>query len=397
MQQPKPLYEYFGDNTGQVSAIVNLFNFVSKYQRKFLPKPKVAKLEAPAGRGKTYVARLLIQKLQQFHITITPMAFTGRAVKQLSKAGISAKTFHSVLFEAVLTEKGDLDYFRKRDIQEIRTLVGQAILIDEGSMVPKDIADILLSLGLPIITMGDSEQLESIEDDGVKFNLLEYPMEVDLSLDTNVRFSEDSGIGQISEHLRGENTLPNISAEDMKTVRKPKIFKKEFHVNNHYDLIVCGTNRTRTRLNNLVREARGYFDKDDELGVPKVGEQVVCLKNTVLGGSFITNGELFVIEEIRSVRENLSLLTIRSIDDDQVVKVLVEDTCWDSGIQKEKKYKDVPICCFTYGYALTCHKVQGSTIRDLLFVDEDVSFFLNQKKYRYTGVSRASTRLTVAK
>jgi exodeoxyribonuclease-5 len=50
---------------------------------------------------------------------------------------------------------------------------------------------------------------------------------------------------------------------------------------------------------------------------------------------------------------------------------------------------------FTYGYALTVHKSQGSQWDDVYLFNESGSFRDDAARWLYTGVTRAAERLTV--
>lgn len=57
----------------------------------------------------------------------------------------------------------------------------------------------------------------------------------------------------------------------------------------------------------------------------------------------------------------------------------------------ERRYSDE----FTFGYALTVHKAQGSQWNDVLLFDESWAFREDRAKWLYTGVTRAAERITV--
>ena len=50
---------------------------------------------------------------------------------------------------------------------------------------------------------------------------------------------------------------------------------------------------------------------------------------------------------------------------------------------------------FTYGYALTVHKAQGSQWNDLVLFDESFAFREHRARWLYTGLTRAAERVTV--
>ena len=50
---------------------------------------------------------------------------------------------------------------------------------------------------------------------------------------------------------------------------------------------------------------------------------------------------------------------------------------------------------FTYGYALTVHKAQGSQWDDIVLFDESYAFREHRSRWLYTGLTRAAERITV--
>ena len=50
---------------------------------------------------------------------------------------------------------------------------------------------------------------------------------------------------------------------------------------------------------------------------------------------------------------------------------------------------------FTYGYAMTVHKSQGSQFDNVVLFDESAIFRDQQAQHQYTGVTRAAERVTV--
>ena len=50
---------------------------------------------------------------------------------------------------------------------------------------------------------------------------------------------------------------------------------------------------------------------------------------------------------------------------------------------------------FTFGYCLTVHKAQGSQWDDVYLFDESFVFREDRQRWLYTGVTRASEKITV--
>ena len=51
---------------------------------------------------------------------------------------------------------------------------------------------------------------------------------------------------------------------------------------------------------------------------------------------------------------------------------------------------------FDYGYALTVHKAQGSAWDSVLLLDQSATFKTDQRRWLYTGITRASQSIVVA-
>jgi exodeoxyribonuclease-5 len=52
---------------------------------------------------------------------------------------------------------------------------------------------------------------------------------------------------------------------------------------------------------------------------------------------------------------------------------------------------------FTYGYALTVHKAQGSQWDSCLLFDESFVWGVDAGRWLYTGLTRAAERVTVVR
>ena len=52
---------------------------------------------------------------------------------------------------------------------------------------------------------------------------------------------------------------------------------------------------------------------------------------------------------------------------------------------------------FDLGSCVSVWKSQGSEYKNLLFYDENVSYFVDRTKFRYTAVTRAKEKITIAR
>ena len=133
------------------------------------------------------------------------------------------------------------------------------------------------------------------------------------------------------------------------------------------DQVLVGTNRTRRRYNQRLRELKGFTAE-----VPQAGDKLVCLRNDPAKG--LLNGSLWKVmtSSKETVKPGINLLV--SPEDDEPersvakIKLLKEqfenpeaNISWDI----KKRYDD-----FDFGYALTVHKAQGSQWNNVVLFDE---------------------------
>lgn len=358
-------------------------------------------LSAPGGFGKSHILRIASRLLTNAGVLHKVSSFTGRACANISKeSGLQAKTLHSMMMQAVLDDNGDLLFFEDKDDKDVARDSGSAILIDESSMVPSEMFRRLLRISkkykVQLIFIGDNSQLPPIEPPQTAgFNVMELSEKETerLELKVNYRQLEGSGIADLATWLRENNSIPRRKTDDLRMVRKSTVMQLEFHQQHKFDTILCGTNKVRRKLNNLVRVARGHHEE-----MPEEGETIICARNDVVNEQKINNGELYtILTRVKSSMEGCHDYQLHGMDNGVNVRVCIPDECWTEESKLGRKLRGKPIQNFRFGYAITVHQSQGSQFDKVLFVDEDVSFFLPQIRWRYTGVSRAKNALVIAR
>lgn len=356
--------------------------------------------DASGGCGKTYLTRVMLKILKQRGITGTVVAFTGRACSQLRKGmadtGVEANTIHSVFYKPVFDDAGVLLRFDPRSDAEVKSECGSFIVVDEGSMIPKYIFERLKSLRIKLIIVGDQKQLPPVDKQNPDFNAMFETKDAYgvSSLQTNRRTDQEcDGIVRLYETLKTENTMPRINGNGLRMVSAVVASSPKFLNENEFDIVICGTNKKRKELNSKIRKV-----KFPEAGiVPVVGETVICMKNEAYPHCVVNNGERFIVDAvIEGPDESTFMLT--SLDSGAHISPTILNDTWiteelPSNLSKDDraKYK-----CYGYGYAVSCHRCQGSSFDRVLFFDENVSYFLDRQKFRYTAVTRAAKHLTVA-
>lgn len=336
----------------------------------------VFRLFGYAGTGKTTLARELASNVKG---QVLFGAFTGKAAHVLQQKGCSsASTIHSMVYEVKQRNDGVRE-FRKKSKKEFENI--KLIVIDECSMVDEEIGKDLLSFGVPVLVLGDPAQLPPIKGQGFFTDC-----KPDFMLEEIHRQAADNPIIRLSMLVRqGERPITGDHGNGVKVCSRNDINSKQVL---QADQILVGMNVTRHRYNNRLRELLG---RDGE--VPVLGDRLVCLKNNRDEGLF--NGSLWTVSKIKNMATGSHRIWVKSEDTDAVVDCDVLDACWDGSIKdvdwKAKRGFDE----FTYGYALTVHKSQGSQWNNVMIFDESGSFGTERSRWLYTAVTRAAQHLTL--
>lgn len=160
------------------------------------------------------------------------------------------------------------------------------------------------------------------------------------------------------------------------------------------DQLLCGMNKTRQTFNGRVRELRGISGGQGFEWLPTAGDKLVCLKNNRIKG--LLNGGLWEAMEVHPSGKKLDM-RVKSLDDEGAAQVLVETPFqFFLGTEKEMDWRDRKKADeFTFGYALTVHKSQGSQWDNVLLYDESSVFREHAARHLYTAVTRAAETVTV--
>lgn len=336
-----------------------------------------------AGSGKSTIIKNINDAHRKIEVPLVNVALTGRAVSVMRSKGIdNCKTIHSLLYVPVIDEDTkELIRFDRRSTSEIQSSYG-AIIIDEASMVNQEIFDDLMSVGLPLLFVGDKEQLPPIDESG--FDIMANP---DIHLSEIHRQAESNPIIQLSRDIRETGRINRqYESDEIHFIGKYDV-TKPFLVENNPDIILTGTNKLRKKYNTVSRAAKQFHDE-----YPEPGEVVICLRNQIVDGIPIHNGERYVVEQVLPFNKEAHKYYLTSMDSGNKLWVLIKDQCWDEiKVRSEDGYG-----VFTFGDSVSVWKAQGSEFDNVLFVDENVSFFSDQRRFRYTAVTRAVQRLTIA-
>jgi exodeoxyribonuclease-5 len=309
------------------------------------------------GTGKSTVLGFLAKDLPDFAIC----AYTGKAANVLRRRGLAAETIHSTIYHPV-QEGGRVHW-------QLRHEVGfRGFLVDEASMVSKQIDRDLQSFGLPIIYIGDHGQLPPVGPDA---GIMADPM---YRLETVHRNA--GPIAFFAEHLRkGERAYLFEGANKVQILRASRV---PLELLSRVSQVICAFNRTRVQRNREIRRFLGYKE------LIEVGERVMCLRNFRDMGLY--NGQQGIVTKIypgNRLDFETDQYTIRKISFDPHI------------FGQEKPELDYDLSQpnpFDYAYCVTAHKAQGDEWRSVLVFEQHCQHW-QHSRWAYTAASRARRRL----
>ena len=124
--------------------------------------------------------------------------------------------------------------------------------------------------------------------------------------------------------------------------------------------------------------------------MPERGEKVLCLKNNRQKG--LRNGTLWTVIEAVPVDDGFIAMTV---EDEEGLQVEVFAPV-EGFSSHDANGNELPGEPFAYGYAITCHKAQGSQWDSVLVIDESRVFREHRWRWLYTAVTRAVSRVVVS-
>jgi exodeoxyribonuclease-5 len=354
-------------------------------------KPQVFRLFGYAGTGKTTLARYFAEHVDG---QVQFAAFTGKAAQVLrSKGATNARTIHSLIYRPKGEESVEDEVTGKTSMSPTFSLNRQSpisraalVIIDECSMVDEQLGRDLMSFGTPILVLGDPGQLPPISGGGF---FTEH--EPDFLLTEIHRQARDNPIIRLALDVREGREFPRGDYGTAQVIGKEEVTQELVL---KADQVLVGTNRTRRRYNQRLRELKGFT-----ADYPQAGDKLVCLRNDPAKG--LLNGSLWKVmtSSRETVKPGINLLVSPEEDDPdrgvakiKLLKAVFEDPDADIPWQQKKRFDD-----FDYGYALTVHKAQGSQWNDIVLFDESFAFKETRQRWLYTAITRAAERLTIVR
>ncbi|MEO8391174.1 ATP-dependent RecD-like DNA helicase [Polaromonas sp.] len=340
-------------------------------------RPQVFHLFGYAGTGKTTLAKEIAAMVKG---DVLFMCFTGKAALVLKKKGCDgASTIHSAIYKTKQDERTGTHKFRLNKDSPVR---GAAlVIVDEVSMVDGTVGKDLLSFNTPILVLGDPFQLPPIRGEG----FFDTPKPEVLLTEIH-RQAKDNPIIRLSMDVRNGMRLKPGQYGTSRIIQRADVDGEEVL---KADQVLVGMNKTRQGYNRRIRQLKEFEDR-----FPVMGDRLVCLRNNHEKG--LLNGSLWKPTKLGDSGDFIDL-RVESLDDDACPEVDVniprqfflgteQDLDW-----RIKRENDE----FTFGWALTGHKAQGSQWDNVFVVDESAVFKENAARWQYTAITRAAERVTV--
>ena len=363
-----------------------------------------------AGSGKSTLVKFIIAALGVPEELVKYVAFTGKAATVLKQKGCAeATTAHKLLYWAKPLPNGKY-IFEPRKHFETPTRV---VVVDEVSMLPRTMWELLLKHKVYVLAMGDPGQLPPVDKSEAN-GVLDNPH---IFLDEIMRQAQESEIIRLSMHVREGKPISSFQT----TGAEVQIYTPSEVVDGMYswaDQILCATNKKREEINNFVRQQKGFGPE------PEIGDKIISLHNhwdeySLFGGWSLTNGAIGEIKEHTLIEQRFPyvitdkkipiLYTDMGIDNEDVFLNIPIDykqlKTGEASLTPQEAYRlkkikmfDGPtaIYDFAYAYAITCHKAQGSEWDKVLVFEESFPYDKTEHmRWLYTAVTRASKKLVV--
>lgn len=346
--------------------------------------PQVFRLFGYAGTGKTTLAKELAKGVNGLVLYAT---FTGKAALVLREKGCEgASTIHSLIYKVETDEAtGEASFILN---QESDLADAKLLIVDEVSMVGEDVARDLLSFGVKVLVLGDPAQLPPVKGEGFFINSAP-----DVMLTEVLRQARENPIIHMSMLIREGHRLKRGSYGESAVIRREDVGQdrmQELVLTS--DQLLCGLNRTRTAFNRRMRTLKGLAGYPNDW-FPARGDRLICLRNNKEKHLF--NGGLWEVEYVEDKFGRLDM-QVRSLDEKRdPVLIKVHEEFFNGTEHKldwrEKRDTDQ----FTYGWAITCHKSQGSQWDNVIVFDESGAFRDARSNWLYTAITRAAEKVTV--
>jgi ATP-dependent exoDNAse (exonuclease V) alpha subunit len=397
-----------------------------------------------AGAGKSTIVRYAMEELRLSTSTsgskvgdVLYAAFTGKAALVMTRKGTPASTIHSLIYRVSEASPQEIEKLKAEvaetqaklpslgiaerlfeesrlrslelRLQEVHkprfVLNSESILrdakllvLDEVSMVGAEMARDLLAFGKPTLVLGDPGQLPPVKGEGA-FDT-EKP---DVLLTEVHRQAGDSAIIRLATWAREGKPIPYGEHDEF--VWKMCRSDVDASALLRAGQVICGRNATRMQLNLAMKQAAGFVAPYPT----GAGEKLICLRNRNDIG--LVNGMFVSLDAIEEDGDDIAFKAAITTEDGRRVggeangkreRFRIYRGHFDDHLapdpdraRRDHHKKRTTIEC-VWGWAITCHKAQGSQFENVVVFDDGLGRMPQDRaRWLYTAITRAERGLVL--
>ena len=360
-----------------------------------------------AGTGKSTLVKFIIAALNLNADDVAYVTFTGKAASVLRHKGCpNAMTAHKLLYYSKRMPNGKFVFSPRKSLEGDYSL----IVVDEISMLPNDLWELLLSHKKHIIALGDPFQIPPI-DKKADNHVLDTPH---VFLDEIMRQATESEIIRLTMDIRDYKVPQYHKGNEIQILQPNEVVDGMY---GWADQIICATNRKRQEINNYMRQAAGRGAE------PESGDKIICCRNCwdildTSGENALVNGTIGTLGDFIYDTQEYPIFGFPSVPilkanmttaDGDFCDVVLDYQMLKEGkpfLTPEQSYqiyrradlKNLEPVEFNYGYAITGHRAQGSEWDKVLVFEERFPFDREEHaRWLYTSCTRSSQKLVLVR
>lgn len=403
----------------QVAALANLHRWLKTDKPYFI-------LKGYAGTGKTSILKTFLQEISKsFSVCLTSP--TNKAAQLLQEVtGLKTATTFSALG---LRMSQDEDKLVLTSGKKVYFPPGSLLILDEAGMVGSDLCNAIttsqINFKLKVLFVGDPAQLNPVKEKRSKIwkladkedkSFLKEIVRCESNLERLSTATRQCLIDKVFDNPFTDY-VDNKSVIQLYSQTFTQVASEEVAKDPKHNKIIAWRNSTVDRYNNSVRTYLGFTSRFN------VGEYVMLAASIERNDIIVAHkDEEFIVTSINTseiivefrseewtipvyelgVKNTRTLLLSVPVDQDRLDSVLNRIA---SSIRKRKAVKEWPVFweiknrfnSVRYAYALTAHRAQGSTYRDVYVDQKDILSNKEQiESFRclYVAFTRASSSLT---
>lgn len=268
------------------------------------------------------------------------------------------------------------------------------VICDEGSMVGAKVAEDLEFFETPILVMGDPGQLPPVGDDPGFFDGT-----ADVFLTEVHRQAAENPIIRIATMVRkGDREDIGDYGEVIIIPRKKDIYTLDLERDAQ---VIVGTNKNRWKTTSRIRKAGGF-----DSTLPMAGEPLIMCKNSKQHPTLVNGTQVFSARDHGDAEDGVSRFLSNVADEDgKRFEMFAYQGLFEQHITREANYASAAKSAafkskvtdnhIDFGWAITCHKSQGSQWNEVIVHDESYVFKEAADQWLYTAITRAAERLVI--